>query len=142
MTTMTMPRRRLGSSGATVSALGLGCMTMTSIYAATASDDAESIHTVHRALDLGIDLIDTADGYGLGRNEELLARALADRRERAFLATKIGNVHAPDGTHLGVDGSPEHVKSACDASLRRLNVSTIDLLYLHRVDVKTPVIVN
>ena len=139
MTTMTMPRRRLGKSGATVSALGLGCMAMTETYSASAADDVESIRTIHRALELGIDFLDTADGYGLGRNEELLARALADRRDRAFLATKIGNIHAPDGKHLGVDGSAAHVKAACEASLRRLNVANVDLLYLHRVDVKTPI---
>jgi aryl-alcohol dehydrogenase-like predicted oxidoreductase len=139
MTTMTVPRRRLGNSGATVSALGLGCMAMTETYSASAADDVESIRTIHRALELGIDFLDTADGYGLGRNEELLARALADRRDRAFLATKIGNVKAGDGKYLGVDGSAAYVKAACEASLRRLNVASIDLLYLHRVDAKTPI---
>ena len=135
-----MPLRRLGNSGAIVSALGLGCMSMTPIYAAGPGDDAESIRTIHRALDLGIDLIDTADGYGLGKNEELIGRALAGHhRERAFLATKFGNVHAPDGKQLGIDGSPAYVKQACDASLRRLKMDTIDLLYLHRVDKDTPI---
>ena len=139
MTTMPMPRRRLGNSGATVSALGLGCMAMTETYSASAADDVESIRTIHRALELGIDFIDTADVYGLGRNEELLARALADRRDRAFLATKIGNVKSPDGKYLGVDGSATYVKAACEASLRRLNVASVDLLYLHRADAKTPI---
>lgn len=135
-----MPLRRLGTSGAIVSALGLGCMSMTPIYAAGPSDDAESIRTIHRALDLGIDLIDTADGYGLGKNEELIGRALAGHhRERAFVATKFGNVHAPDGKQLGIDGSAAYVKTACEASLRRLKMDTIDLLYLHRVDKNTPI---
>jgi aryl-alcohol dehydrogenase-like predicted oxidoreductase len=135
-----MPLRRLGTSGAIVSALGLGCMSMTPIYAAGPSDDAESIRTIHRALDLGIDLIDTADGYGQGKNEELIGRALSGHhRERAFVATKFGNVHAPDGRQLGIDGSPAYVKAACEASLRRLKMDTIDLLYLHRVDKNTPI---
>jgi aryl-alcohol dehydrogenase-like predicted oxidoreductase len=115
-------------------------MSMTPIYAAGPSDDAESIRTIHRALDLGIDLIDTADGYGQGKNEELIGRALSGHhRERAFVATKFGNVHAPDGRQLGIDGSPAYVKAACEASLRRLKMDTIDLLYLHRVDKNTPI---
>ena len=135
----TMPRRPLGKSGATVSAMGLGCMTMSSIYAASASDEPESVRTIHRALDLGIDFIDTADAYGAGHNEELVGRALADRRGRAFLATKFGNLRNPDGTFKGVDGSAAYVKQAAQASLKRLNVDTIDLFYLHRVDPKTPI---
>jgi aryl-alcohol dehydrogenase-like predicted oxidoreductase len=135
-----MPLRRLGKSGAIVSALGLGCMAMTPIYSASPADDAESIRTIHRALDLGIDFIDTADGYGLGKNEELIGRALAGHhRERAFVATKFGNVHAADGKQLGIDGSARYVKQACEASLRRLKMDTIDLLYLHRVDAGTPI---
>ncbi len=135
-----MPLRRLGTSGAIVSAMGLGCMAMTGTYSATPADDAESTRTIHRALDLGIDMIDTADGYGLGRNEEMIGRALAGHhRERAFLATKFGNVHAPDGKQLGIDGSAPYVKQACEASLRRLQMDTIDLLYLHRVDANTPI---
>jgi aryl-alcohol dehydrogenase-like predicted oxidoreductase len=135
----TMPRLPLGQSGHTVSAMGLGCMSMSAIYAATESDDPESVRTIHQALDLGIDFLDTADAYGSGRNEELVGRALADRRGRAFLATKFGNLRKPDGTFGGVDGSAAYVKQAAEASLKRLNVETIDLYYLHRVDPKTPI---
>jgi len=135
----TMPRRPLGRSGADVPALGLGCMTMSSIYAAAAADETESIETIRRALDLGIDFIDTADAYGGGANEELVGKALAGRRERAFVATKFGNLRKPDGTPAGVDGSPAYVRAACETSLRHLGTATIDLLYLHRVDPKTPI---
>jgi aryl-alcohol dehydrogenase-like predicted oxidoreductase len=135
----TMPRRPLGKSGTTVSAMGLGCMTMSSIYAAKLTDDPESIRTIHQALDLGIDFIDTADAYGGGRNEELVGRALAGHLGRAFLATKFGNLRNPDGTFKGVDGSAAYTRQACEASLKRLNVETIDLFYLHRVDPKTPI---
>lgn len=135
----TMPRRPLGRSGVDVSALGLGCMTMSSIYAAGAADEAESIRTIRRALDLGIDFIDTADAYGGGANEELVGKALAGRREPAFVATKFGNLRKPDGTPGGVDGSPAYVRAACEASLRHLGMATIDLLYLHRVDPKVPI---
>ena len=134
-----MPRRALGKNGPQVSALGLGCMTMSSIYAAGASDEPGSILTIHRALDLGIDLIDTADAYGAGHNEELVGRALADRRDKAFLATKFGNLRNPDGTFAGVCGTAAYVKEACEKSLKRLNVETIDLFYQHRVDPNTPV---
>jgi aryl-alcohol dehydrogenase-like predicted oxidoreductase len=136
---MSMPRKPLGTSGATVSALGLGCMSMSAIYAASAGDEPESMRTIQRALDLGIDFIDTADAYGAGHNEELVGRALADRRDRAFVATKFGNLRNPDGTFKGVDGSPAYVRAACDASLARLGMETIDLLYLHRVDPNTPI---
>ncbi len=132
-----MVDRELGRSGLTVSALGLGCMGMSEFYGAT--DDAESIATIHRALDLGITLLDTADMYGVGRNEELVGRAISDRRERVMLATKFGNVRGPNGEFAGVDGSPAYVRSACEASLRRLGVETIDLYYQHRVDPKTPI---
>jgi aryl-alcohol dehydrogenase-like predicted oxidoreductase len=135
----TMPRRPLGKSGATVSAMGLGCMTMSSIYAAKQTDEPESIRTIHQALDLGIDFIDTADAYGAGQNEELVGRALHDHLGRAFLATKFGNLRNPDGTFKGVCGTPAYVKEACEASLKRLNVETIDLFYLHRVDPNTPI---
>lgn len=135
----TMPRRPLGKSGATVSAMGLGCMTMSSIYAAKLTDEPESIRTIHQALDLGIDFIDTADAYGGGHNEELVGRALADHLGRAFVATKFGNLRNPDGTFKGVDGSAAYVKAAAEASLKRLNVETIDLFYLHRVDPNTPI---
>jgi aryl-alcohol dehydrogenase-like predicted oxidoreductase len=135
----TMPRRTLGKTGHTVSAMGLGCMAMSSIYAATIADEPESIRTIHQALDLGIDFIDTADAYGAGHNEELVGRALADRRGRAFLATKFGNLRNPDGTFKGVCGTAAYVKEAAEASLKRLNVETIDLFYLHRVDPNTPI---
>ena len=102
-------------------------------------DEGESIRTIHRALDLGIDFLDTADMYGIGRNEELVGRAIADRRDRVFLATKFGNVRGADGSFQGVAGSPDYVRSACEASLRRLRVDTIDLYYQHRVDPKTPI---
>src|SRR5579875_3531935 len=108
----TFPRRPLGRSGVDVSALGLGCMAMSSIYAATSADEAESIRTIHRSLELGIDFIDTADAYGGGDNEMLVGRALADRRSRAFVATKFGNLRKPDGTPAGVDGSPAYVRTA------------------------------
>ncbi len=136
---LTMPRRALGKGGPSVSAMGLGCMTMSSIYAAKVEDEPEAIRTIHQALDLGIDFIDTADAYGAGHNEELVGRALADRRHRAFLATKFGNLRNPDGTFKGVCGTAAYVKEACDASLKRLNMETIDLFYLHRVDPNTPI---
>ena len=134
-----MPQKPLGTSGATVSAMGLGCMTMSSIYAAAATDEPESIRTIQHALELGINFIDTADAYGGGHNEELVGRALADRRDRAFLATKFGNLRNPDGTFAGVCGTPAYVKEACDKSLKRLNVDAIDLFYQHRVDPNTPI---
>jgi aryl-alcohol dehydrogenase-like predicted oxidoreductase len=102
-------------------------------------DDEESIRTIHRALDLGITLLDTADMYGVGRNEELVGRALQGRRGRAIVATKFGNVRGDDGAFLGIDGSPEYVRRACDASLRRLGIDVIDLYQQHRVDPKTPI---
>jgi aryl-alcohol dehydrogenase-like predicted oxidoreductase len=136
---VTMPRRPLGKTGRTVSAMGLGCMAMSSIYAATVADEPESMRTIHQALDLGIDFIDTADAYGAGHNEELVGRALADRRSQAFIATKFGNLRNPDGSFKGVCGTPAYVKEAAEASLKRLNVETIDLFYLHRVDPKTPI---
>ena len=139
MTVSAFPHRPLGTGGPPVSAMGLGCMTMSAIYAAGEADAPESTRTIHRALDLGIDFIDTADAYGAGHNEELVGRAIADRRDRVFLATKFGNLRNPDGTFKGVDGSPAYVRSACEASLKRLNVDTIDLFYLHRVDPKTPI---
>ena len=132
-----MPQRRLGRSELVVSAIGLGCMGMSEFYGP--GDDAESIATIHRALDRGINLIDTADMYGVGRNEELVGRALKGRRADAILATKFGNVRSPDGRFLGVNGRPEYVQQCCEASLRRLGVEQIDLYYQHRVDTSVPI---
>jgi aryl-alcohol dehydrogenase-like predicted oxidoreductase len=134
---MTMQTRNLGSQGLRVSALGLGAMGMSEFYGET--NDEESIATLHRALDLGVTLIDTADMYGTGHNEELVGRAIRDRRDTVVLATKFGNVRGPNGERLGIDGSPEYVAKACDASLRRLGVGYIDLYYQHRVDPNTPI---
>jgi aryl-alcohol dehydrogenase-like predicted oxidoreductase len=132
-----MEQRSLGTQGLRVSAEGLGCMGMSEFYGT--SDEAESIATIHRALDLGITFLDTADMYGTGRNEELVGRAIRDRRNEVVLATKFGNVRAPDGTAQGISGRPEYVRQACDASLKRLNVDVIDLYYQHRVDLDTPI---
>ncbi|HEX4738581.1 MAG TPA: aldo/keto reductase [Allosphingosinicella sp.] len=132
-----MERRRLGRDGPEVSAIGLGCMGMSEFYGA--ADDAESSATIQHALDRGIDFLDTADMYGVGRNEELVGRAIAGRRHDVFLATKFGNVRGEDGSFKGVCGRPEYVRSACHASLRRLNVETIDLYYQHRVDPEVPI---
>ena len=131
-----MQTRKLGNE-LTVSALGLGCMGMSEFYGP--GDEAESIATIHRALDLGVNLLDTADIYGIGRNEELVGRALRGRREGVVLATKFGNVRGPNGEFLGVNGQPEYVRQACDASLKRLGVEVIDLYYQHRVDAATPI---
>jgi len=130
-------RRKLGATGPEVSAIGLGCMGMSDFYGP--AEDAKSIAVIHRALELGIDFIDTADMYGRGANEELVGRALRGKRDQVVLATKFGVVRAPDGRVLGADGRPEYVKRACEASLRRLGVETIDLYYQHRVDPNTPI---
>lgn len=132
-----MEQRQLGSQGLTVSALGLGCMGMSEFYGT--ADETEAIATIHRALDLGITLLDTADMYGVGHNEELVGKAVRDRREQVILATKFGNVRGSDGSFLGVNGQPDYVRSACDASLQRLGVEVIDLYYQHRVDPNTPI---
>ncbi|HEY8469189.1 MAG TPA: aldo/keto reductase [Longimicrobiales bacterium] len=132
-----MQRRKLGTTGPEVSAIGLGCMGMSDFYGP--SDDARSIAVIHRALELGVDFFDTADMYGVGANEELVGRALKAHRDQVVIATKFGNVRAPDGRFLGIDGRPEYVKRACEASLRRLGVETIDLYYQHRVDPSTPI---
>jgi aryl-alcohol dehydrogenase-like predicted oxidoreductase len=132
-----MNRRRIGRLGLEVSAVGLGCMGMSDFYGSR--DDAESIRTIHRAFDLGLDHLDTADIYGPFTNEELVGKALRGRRDQVVLATKFGNVRLADGTFVGVNGRPEYVHSACDASLRRLGVDHIDLYYQHRVDPATPI---
>ncbi|BDE07856.1 oxidoreductase [Vulcanimicrobium alpinum] len=133
-----MIARRLGRSGPQAGAIALGCMGMSEFYDAVA--DADAIATIHRALDLGMTLIDTSDMYGLGENERLVGRALRDRRERAVLATKTGIVRrSDDPAYRGVNGRPEYVRDACTASLRRLGVDAIDLYYLHRVDPAVPI---
>jgi aryl-alcohol dehydrogenase-like predicted oxidoreductase len=132
-----MQTRELGRSGLFVSALGLGCMGMSDFYGEGA--EAESIATIHRAIELGVTFLDTADIYGLGSNEELVGKAIKDRRSEVMLATKFGNVRAADGSFVGVNGRPDYVRSACEASLRRLEVEVIDLYYQHRVDANTPI---
>jgi len=133
----TVKTRRLGAQGPRVSEIGLGCMGMSEFYAGR--DDNESMATIHRAIDLGVTFLDTADVYGPSTNEQLVGRALAGRRDAIVLATKFGNVRGPDGSFVGVNGSPEYVRKACDLSLQRLNVERIDLYYQHRVDPKVPI---
>jgi len=132
-----MKTGRLGKNGPVVSRLGLGCMGMSEFYGS--GDEAESIRTIHRALEMGMNFLDTADIYGVGRNEELVGKALRDRRDQAVLATKFGNVRGADGSWLGVNGKPGYVRKCCEASLRRLGVEAIDLYYQHRVDPETPI---
>jgi aryl-alcohol dehydrogenase-like predicted oxidoreductase len=132
-----MKQRQLGRSGLTVSALGLGCMGMSEFYGAR--DEAEASATIHQALDLGVTLLDTADMYGRGHNEELIGRAIRDRREQVVLATKFGIVRSDDPLERGISGKPGYVRQACEASLRRLDVEVIDLYYQHRVDLNTPI---
>lgn len=132
-----MEKRKLGTNGPEVTAIGLGCMGMSEFYGP--SDDAESTVTIHRAISLGANFLDTADMYGVGKNEELVGRAIRDCRGRVFLATKFGNVRGPNGEFLGVNGRPAYVKQACEASLRRLGLDQIDLYYQHRVDPNTPI---
>ena len=132
-----MKTRKLGNTGLVVSTVGLGCMGMSEFYGP--ADEAESMATIHRALSLGITLLDTADMYGVGKNEELVGRAIRGCRDRVILATKFGNVRGAAGEFLGVNGRPEYVKRACEASLRRLGVEHIDLYYQHRVDPNTPI---
>ncbi len=132
-----MHNRTLGTQGLEVSALGLGCMGMSEFYGTT--DEDEAIATIHRALELGITFLDTADMYGPFTNERLVGRAIADRRDQAVLATKFGNERTEDGGFVGINGRPEYVHAACDASLRRLGVDHIDLYYQHRVDKTVPI---
>jgi len=132
-----MQQRRLGGQGPMVSALGLGCMGRSEFYGAT--DDAESIATIHRALELGVTFLDTADVYGPFTNERLVGHAIAGRRHEVVLATKFGIVRGPDPQSRGVNGRPECVRAACDASLQRLGVDHIDLYYQHRVDPTVPI---
>ena len=132
-----MQYRRLGKSSLIVSAIGLGCMGMSQSYGTP--DDQESTATIHHAIDRGITMLDTADMYGGGANEELVGRAIAKRRNEVIVATKFGNMRQPDGRFLGVNGKPEYVQQACEASLQRLKISTIDLFYLHRVDTSVPI---
>jgi aryl-alcohol dehydrogenase-like predicted oxidoreductase len=132
---MIMERRKLGELE--VSALGLGCMGMSEFYGK--ADDAESVRTIHRAIELGMSFLDTADMYGPFKNEELVGRAIKGKRDKVVLATKFGNVRGPKGEFLGVSGKPDYVRSACDASLQRLGVEHIDLYYQHRVDTTVPI---
>lgn len=132
-----MEERILGRNGPRVGAVGLGCMGMSDFYGP--AEDAKSIAVIHRSVELGMNFLDTADIYGVGRNEELVGKAIADRRDQVVLATKFGNVRAADGTFHGISGKPEYVRACCDASLKRLKVETIDLYYQHRVDTQTPI---
>jgi aryl-alcohol dehydrogenase-like predicted oxidoreductase len=132
-----MQTRALGKQGLTVSMLGLGCMGMSEFYGPL--DDAESVATIHRAIDLGITFFDTADMYGPFTNERLVGQAIRDRRAGVVIATKFGNVRGEDGAFLGLNGSPDYVRASCDASLQRLGVDHIDLYYQHRVDPKVEI---
>jgi aryl-alcohol dehydrogenase-like predicted oxidoreductase len=132
-----MKQRKFGKQGPAVSALGLGCMGMSEFYGPR--NDEQSAATIHGAINLGVTFFDTADMYGVGHNEQLVGRAIKGKRDSLFIATKFGNVRGNDGSFLGVNGKPAYVRSACEASLKRLGIDTIDLYYQHRVDLDTPI---
>ena len=132
-----MKFRTLGKNGPVVSSIGLGCMVMSEFYGT--GNDSESVDVIHEAIDLGVTFFDTADMYGVGHNEELLGNAIKGKRNALFIATKFGNVRGADKSFLGINGRPEYVKSACEASLHRLKIDFIDLYYQHRVDTNTPI---
>ena len=132
-----MKTRKLGNQGLEVSELGLGCMGMSEFYGS--GDEQEAIATIHHALNLGVNFLDTADMYGPFTNEKLVGRAIKDRRDQVIIATKFGNVRSPEGGWLGINGKPEYVRKSCDESLQRLGVDVIDLYYQHRVDVTVPI---
>ncbi len=134
-----MTEHELGKSGLKVSAIGLGCMGMSEFYDPRQMNDKESVRVIHRYLDAGGNFLDTADVYGMGRNEDLVGKAIGDRRDKVVLATKFANVRSTKGEFLGVRGDPQYVRECCDASLKRLGVEVIDLYYQHRVDPKTPI---
>jgi aryl-alcohol dehydrogenase-like predicted oxidoreductase len=134
---MQTQQRKLGTQGLTVSAMGLGCMGMSEFYGA--SNEDEAIATIHRAIELGVTFLDTADMYGPFTNEKLVGKAIRDRRDQVVVATKFGNMRGEDGAFLGVNGRPDYVRKSCDDSLQRLGVDVIDLYYQHRVDTKTPI---
>ncbi len=132
-----MKQRALGTQGLVVSEVGLGCMGMSGVYGD--SDEQSNVKVIHRAIDIGVNFLDTADMYGPFRNEQLVGEAIANRRDRVFIATKFGNVRGQNGEFLGVRGDSDYVREACEASLKRLKVETIDLYYQHRVDTKVPI---